>query len=179
LLRQRLGEAVTLTETTVEQIRLLAQNLRPPALDTVGLSYTLEGLCRDFSRRTRLPVDYVGADLPVLPEAAEISLYRFLQEALTNVAKHARANQVSVALHCGAEAEALSLSVEDDGQGFRDNGRNSMGLGLLGMRERLELLGGQLQIQSWSGQGARLTVRIPLNKPYIERRRSGDSRRPG
>ena len=173
-LRQRLGEAVALTETTMEQIRLLARDLRPPALDTVGLNYTLEGLCRDFAERTQLSVDYVGAELPVLPEAVNICLYRFLQEALTNVAKHAHASQVRIALSC--DAETVSLSVEDDGQGFDVQARMSRGIGLLGMRERIELLGGQLEVNSWPGQDTRLTARIPLQKAHIERRSIGDPR---
>jgi signal transduction histidine kinase len=173
-LRQRLGEAVALTETTMEQIRLLAYGLRPPALDAVGLSYTLEGLCRDFAERTQLSIDYDGAGLPVLPEAVNICLYRFLQEALTNVAKHANGNQVWVALRC--DAETVSLSVEDNGQGFDKLAKMPAGIGLLGMRERIELLGGQLEIESWPGQGTCLTARIPLQKAYFERRKAGDSR---
>jgi signal transduction histidine kinase/DNA-binding response OmpR family regulator len=173
-LRQRLGEAGALTETTMEQIRLLAYGLRPPALDAVGLSYTLEGLCRDFAERTQLPIDYAGAELPVLPEAVNMCLYRVLQEALTNVAKHADANQVRAALCC--DAETVSLAVEDDGQGFEVQAGTSVGIGLLGMQERIELLGGQLEIESWPGQGTRLMAHIPLQKAYLDRRRGGDSR---
>jgi signal transduction histidine kinase len=173
-LRQRLAEAGALTETTMEQIRLLAYGLRPPALDAVGLSYTLEGLCRDFAERTQLSIGYAGAELPVLPEAANMCLYRVLQEALTNVAKHADANQVRVALRC--DTETVNLLVEDDGQGFEVQAGTSAGIGLLGMQERIELLGGQLEIESWPGQGTRLTAHIPLQRAYLERRRGGDSR---
>jgi PAS domain S-box-containing protein len=175
-LRQRLGEAVALTETTMDQIRLLAYGLRPPALDAVGLNYTLEGLCRDFAMRTQLSIDYAGAELPALSEAANICLYRFLQEALTNVAKHAYANQVWVALRY--DAEMVSLAVEDDGQGFDKQAGTSAGIGLLGMQERIELLGGRLEIESWPGQGTRLTAHIPLQKAYLERRRAPDLRGP-
>ncbi len=175
-LRQRLGDAVVLTETTMEQIRLLAHGLRPPALDTVGLNYTLEGLCCDFAERTQLSVDYVGAKLPVLSEATNICLYRFLQEALTNIAKHAQASQVRVGLRC--DAETVSLSVEDDGRGFDEQiGMSEAGIGLLGMRERLEVLGGKLEIESGAGQGTRLRARIPVQKAHIERRSTSDSRR--
>jgi signal transduction histidine kinase len=173
-LHQRLGEATALTETTVEQIRLLAHGLRPPALDAVGLNYTLEGLCRDFAERTQLSVDYVGAEMPMLPEAVNICLYRFLQEALTNVAKHAQASQVRVGLRY--DSETVSLSVADDGKGFEEQNGMSAGIGLLGMRERLEVLGGKLEIESGAGQGTRLTAHIPLQKAYLERRRSHDSR---
>jgi PAS domain S-box-containing protein len=164
LLRQRIGDAAALTTTTMEQIRLLAQDLRPPALDAVGLNPTLEGFCRDFAQRTQLSIDYLGLESPVLPEAANSCLYRFLQEALTNVAKHACANQVCVALRC--DAETVSLSVEDDGRGFDRQARLSvsgwpMGIGLLGMQERLESLGGHLEIESRPGQGTRLVAYLP------------------
>jgi signal transduction histidine kinase len=170
-LRQRVGDAAALTDATMEKIRSLAQDLRPPGLDAVDLDPTLEGFCRDFAKRTQLPVDYLGLELPMLPEAVNICLYRFLQEALTNVAKHACASQVCVALHC--DAETVSLSVEDDGRGFDNQARLSisgwpMGIGLLGMQERLESLGGQLEIESRPGQGTRLVAHIPLREAYLE-----------
>jgi len=166
-LHQRLGEAVALTDTTMEHIRLLAQDLRPPALDTIGLDCTLEGLCQDFARRTRLSVEYAGTEIPALTEAAAISLYRFLQEALTNVARHANANWISVVLR--RDAETISLTVEDDGEGFQQGAAEAMGIGLLGMQERLELLGGRLQTQSWPGQGTRLTAHIPVHAAHMEK----------
>jgi signal transduction histidine kinase len=134
-LRQRISDATALTTTTMEQLRSLAQDLRPPALDAVGLNPTLESFCRDFAKHTQLCIGYLGTSVPVLPEAVNICLYRFLQEALTNVAKHACANQVCVALRC--DAETITLAVEDDGQGFGGHERLSvsgwpMGIGLLG-----------------------------------------------
>jgi PAS domain S-box-containing protein len=164
-LHQRIGDAAALTGATMEQIRLLAQDLRPPALDTVGLNPTLEGFCGDFAERTRLSIEYLGLELPMLPEPVNMCLYRFLQEALTNVAKHARANQVRVALRY--DAETVSLSVEDDGRGFDRQARMSercwpMGIGLLGMQERLESLGGRLEIESQPGQGTRLVAHLPV-----------------
>ncbi len=165
-LSQRLAEVIALTDVMMEQIRLLAQDLRPPTLDAVGLNPTLEGFCRDFARRTQLSIDYLGAELPVLPEAVNICLYRFLQEALTNVAKYARANQVRVVL--SYDAATVHLSVEDDGQGFDKQAVLSFsgrpmgaGIGLLGMQERLDLLGGWLEIESHPGQGTRLAAHIP------------------
>ena len=101
---------------------------------------------------------------PILPEAVNTCLYRFLQEALTNVAKHACANQVRVALRC--DAGTVSLSVEDDGRGFDAQARLSvsgwpMGIGLLGMQERLELLDGRLEIASRPDHGTRLVAYLP------------------
>jgi PAS domain S-box-containing protein len=162
---QSLQEAVTLANETLEQIRLLAQDLRPPELDVVGLNPTLEDYCHDFAEHARLSIDYAGTELPELPDAVSICFYRVLQEALTNVAKHAHASHVWVALRC--DADTLSLSVEDDGQGFDvpsevSVARQPRGIGLVGMRERLELLGGRLEIKSRPGQGTRLVAYAPL-----------------
>lgn len=163
-LRGRLKEAVALCEETMSQVRLLAHDLRPTTLDNVGLNLTLEGFCRDFAERTGLVIEYEGVEVPALPETAGISLYRVLQEALTNVAKHAHASHVWVRLH--ATANVVTLSVEDDGRGFEQPvagllSDQEKGIGLLGMHERMEALGGRLQISSQCCQGTRLTVSIP------------------
>ena len=165
LLQQRLGEAIGLAETTMDEIRNLAQNLRPPALDAVGLSATLEGFCRDFAERTRLTIDYHGTELSPLPEEVNICLYRFVQEALTNVAKHAQATHVQVALR--SDAEAIHLLVQDNGRGLGKNwpaSRRSPGIGLVGMHDRLDLLGGWLEIESQPGEGTRLVAYIPWER---------------
>ena len=164
-LRQRLGDAANLTSGIMEQIRLLAQDLRPPALDAVGLNLTLEGFCRDYSRRTRLSIDYQSTDGQVPAEPICICLYRFLQEALTNVVKHAGAGQVRVALQ--HDTDEISLSVEDNGHGFDVPSTlpaqsQPMGIGLLGMQERIESLGGWLEIESQPGQGTRLVAHVPM-----------------
>jgi len=162
-LHQRLDDAVAVTESITDQLRFLAQALRPPALDTVGIDATLEGLCRDFSRRTQLPIEYAGRNLPPIPDGISIHLYRFLQEALTNIGKHAQASRVRVALVC--DGGTLCLSVEDDGVGFdvaqKLGGKTRKGVGLLGMQERLDLLNGRLEITSQVGQGTRIRARVP------------------
>jgi signal transduction histidine kinase len=162
--RQSMREAMLLTEQTMEQVRLLARGLRPPSLDTVGLNPTLVDYCRDFARVTRLAVEYGGTDLPALSDAAAITLYRVAQEGLTNVARHARASRVWVTL--SQDAYQVSLSVQDDGQGFdmeavKRGSNHAPGIGLLGMQERLELLGGRLEVTSRPGRGTRLVARIP------------------
>jgi signal transduction histidine kinase len=163
-LRERIQESVMLTDDTMERIRLLARDLRPPALDAVGLGPTLEDVCRDFGERTQLFIDYASGELPALPDAVSICLYRVLQEALTNVAKHAHARRVQVALE--RDADLISLSVQDDGQGFDPQailspvGRPA-GIGLLGMQDRLELLGGGLEIDSQPDRGTRLFAYVP------------------
>jgi len=169
-LRQRLDDAVSLTDATMEGIRSLAQGLRPPALDAVGLNPTLEGFCRDFARRTQLSIDYLGAELPTLPEAFSICFYRFLQGALANVAKHACASQVAVVLRCSTD-KTITLSVEDDGQGFDREAMLSdlswsRGIGLLGLQERFGSLGGWIEIETQPGQGTRLVGHMPLQKAH-------------
>jgi signal transduction histidine kinase len=164
-IRQEMTAAVNLTDQTMEHIRLLAQNLRPPALETLGLNSTLDGLCRDFARRTKLPIVYEGVEMPRLPDAITISFYRFVQEALTNVVKHANASQVQVALR--RDDNTITVSVSDDGQGFNVDERLSTpahleGLGLVGILERLALLGGRLDIESDTGRGTRLVAHIPF-----------------
>ena len=162
-LHRRLDETIELSESITDQLRFLAQALRPPALDAVGLNATLEGLCRDFNKRTQLPIEYAGADLPRVPDSVGIHFYRFLQESLTNVSKHAQAHQVRAALT--HHEDMLSLSVEDDGLGFDVGGKlgseSHGGIGLLGMRERLVLLKGRLEITSRPGHGTRLVARVP------------------
>ncbi len=165
MLRQNLAEAIALTEATKEQIRLLAMGLRPPALDTVGLNLTLEAFCREFSRRTQLSIRYEGTEVGGLSDAMNICLYRVLQEALTNVVKHAQANQVEVKL--AREGQTVRLIITDNGRGFDQNAAKSLleqpaGIGLLGMKERLELLGGWLDAASQPGQGLRLVANLPV-----------------
>jgi len=150
-LHQRIGDAAVLADVTMEQIHSLAQDLRPPALDTVGLDPALDGFCRSFARRTQIAIDYRGTELPPMPNAVSTSLYRFLQEALANVAKHAHADRVGVVLRC--DGKTVSLSVEDDGRGFDRAATFSpsgwpVGIGLMGMQERLKSLGGRLEVDS-------------------------------
>jgi signal transduction histidine kinase len=162
-LHARLDEAVALAGSTTEQIRRMAQGLRPPALDTVGLDAALEELCRAFAAQTRLEVDYDGATLPPLPDLVGIHLYRCLQEALTNVARHARTDRAQVILQY--DGETISLAVEDKGCGFEaatsSGGASSGGIGLAGMRERLDALRGSLEIVSRPGKGTRITASVP------------------
>ena len=161
---QQLVEAVDLADTIMARLHTLARDLRPPALDTAGLDPVLAGLCRDFAGWSKLTVHYQGLDLPELTASAKICLYRFLQEALTNVAKHAQASQVSVRLEA-IDSQVL-LSIEDDGRGFDQAVEvagvpSSRSIGLLGLRERLELLGGWLELETGPGYGTRLTAHLP------------------
>ena len=162
-LRRRLSETVTVVESITDRLRFLAQALRPPALETMGLDVTLAGLCRSFGRRTGLRIDYKGKNLPRIPDGVSIHLYRVVQEALTNVSKHAHASRVCV--HLEYDGDLIRLLVEDDGVGFDCTTQFGVavhsGIGLIGMRERLDLLSGRLDIASRPGRGTRLTAWVP------------------
>jgi PAS domain S-box-containing protein len=162
-LHERIEAAAGLADETVERVRLLAHDLRPPELEAVGIDPVLEDYCREFGRRTHLAIRYQGIDLPALPDEVSICLYRVLQEALTNMLKHAKARKVRVVL--GYDGEVITLSVSDDGQGMHaldaSGLAHSKGIGILGMRERLELLGGGLEIRSRPGEGTHLKAWVP------------------
>jgi signal transduction histidine kinase len=163
-LRHQLTTAVTMVDATMERMRSLALALRPPALDAVGLSAALEGYCQSFADHTRLVVDYAAMELPLVPDSIGICLYRFLQEALTNIAKHARAKHVWIVLQ--RDDEEISLAVEDDGEGFdpstlRSSANRLTHMGLVGMQERLQLLGGRLDVHCQPGRGVHLVAHIP------------------
>jgi len=162
--RTRVQEAIQLTGVTMERIRSLAHTLRPPALDALGLNRTIGDYCRSFARKTGLEIKYQGQVLPKLPEEIQISFYRFLQEALTNIAKHAEAKNVSVEL--SYDQQVVSLFIEDDGRGFEtsDYLDKGNGIGLMGMKERIDLLGGRMDFQSTPGEGTLLVARVPYHQ---------------
>jgi two-component system sensor histidine kinase UhpB len=161
-LRDRLADLAQLTGDTMETLRTLAHDLRPPGLDAFGLNIAMEGLCHDFSNRTNLSLEYQGIEIPALPTTIALSMYRFAQEALTNIAKHADANQVIVQLT--QENGNIRLSIADNGRGFKYDPESlgSNGIGLVSMQERIDLIGGVLEITTAPGLGTRLVATVPL-----------------
>lgn len=159
----KLDTAMSLLEETIERIRDVNADLRPPVLDDYGLLAALRWFCQRFTERTGLPTVVEGCEPhPRLDQLAEISLFRVAQEALTNAARHARASRVVVRYE--GDAESVRLMISDDGAGFdisayRLNEQRA-GWGLVGMRERAEAVGGQLRIQSSPGAGTRVLVSI-------------------
>jgi PAS domain S-box-containing protein len=150
-----------------QEVHRIALELRPTALDDWGLETALTNYAAAWSRRTRVPVQsrFVGTDRRRLPPPVETALYRTVQEALTNVLKHARAGRVSLIVE--RRPDHVLAIVEDDGRGFDVEavmGAPDVGtrLGLLGMQERVALVGGTLEIESSPGGGTSLFVRIPL-----------------
>lgn len=150
-----------LVRATLQDVRQLAVELRPTALDDFGLVPALQRLTHTFSESTGIQVDLESA-MPAerLPADTETALYRILQEALTNVVKHARASRVSILL--ARKPSSVTVVIEDDGVGFDVASARPDGLGLVGMRERVALLGGRLAIESTPGAGTTCLAEVPL-----------------
>jgi signal transduction histidine kinase len=152
------------------KIRGLAQDLRPPILDALGLKVSMQTYCTEFTRRTHLPITFeVDESLPVLPDIYNITLYRVLQEALSNIVKHAKANHVWVDL--SSEDNNIILTVQDNGLGFNAGQTQSNGMGLSNMRERVTIAGGHFSISSDQRRGTILTAQfsLPENQDIPER----------
>jgi two-component system, NarL family, sensor histidine kinase DevS len=151
----------TLVVQALQDVRNLAVELRPSALDDFGLAPALERLVHTFEERSGVQIALqasLGAER--LPAEAETVLYRVVQEAITNVVKHAGADRVSVVVT--RRDGGVSVVVEDDGLGFDPEEVRTDALGLVGMRERLALLGGTLTIESTPASGTTLAVYLPL-----------------
>ncbi len=161
-LNDRLADLANLTGDTMEALRTLAHDLRPPGLDAFGLNVALEGLCHDFAARTQISVHYSGSDVPGLSTTTALSIYRFAQEALTNIAKHAEPQRVDVNLT--KEDKVMKLVIVDDGKGFiiDPDSRTSNGIGLVSMQERIDLIGGSLEIVTAPQEGVSLTAVVPI-----------------
>jgi signal transduction histidine kinase len=145
---------------TLQDVRQLAVELRPKALDDFGLVAALERLVETWEEQTGIRVE-LSSRLPGrLPAEIETALYRIVQEALTNIVKHARASRVSIVL--SERGHTAAVLIEDDGIGFAPAGVREEGLGLVGMRERVALVGGRLEIESRAGAGTTLSVEVPL-----------------
>jgi len=161
--RRQIGEVSELASQALEDVHRLALELRPSVLDDLGLVAALQRYVSDHNRRSSTTVDLVtvGLDHGRLPSAVETALYRIVQEGLTNIIRHAEAESATVMLkrHDGQ----IRVIIEDDGKGFDPQAAESSSrLGLYGMRERAELLGGELMVESTPGRGTTLCVEVPL-----------------
>ena len=146
---------------TLQDVRRLAVELRPTALDDFGLPTALERLASSFAEQTGAAVELesrLGDDR--LPAEVETVLYRIVQEALTNVVKHAQADRVSIVLR--RKDGSVTAVIEDDGRGF-DRSDAGEGFGLVGMKERVELVKGRLEIETSRGKGTTLVVEVPVS----------------
>jgi len=158
-LAPRMDRVLELVDTGMRSIRSVTRDLRPPLLDELGLLPALRALVEGFGERTGIAMSFAAPDaLPTLSNEAELALFRALQEALSNVARHAGARSVRIILE--RRADALDLEVQDDGRGLT----GQPGLGLTGMHERLGALGGDIRIDNAATGGVRLAVRLPLEQ---------------
>ncbi|MFN3928073.1 MAG: ATP-binding protein [Thermoflexus sp.] len=166
----RVAELKHLVEEIMEDLHRLAMDLRPAILDHLGLVAALRQYIGMYQRRYGLDVQFesIGLEEERLPPVVEIALYRILQEALTNVARHARATRVDVLLE--RRGDRIIAVVEDNGVGFDPEQAMRDGhLGLFGMRERAEQLGGKLIVESTPGSGTTVVVEVPYAHPDSDR----------
>ena len=169
--QESIGKLEQLADGLMRDIHRLAWELHPAALDDLGLEAALRRYAAEWSENNGVPVDFHsdGVEAHRLPLQLETTLYRITQEALTNVTRHANAKRVSVLLE--RRPDHVSLIVEDDGSGFDAGIQASAAqgkLGLLGMRERVTLAGGTLEIESTPGVGTTVFVRVPLKQEPAE-----------
>ena len=149
-----------LVVSTLQDVRRLAVELRPSALDDLGLVPAIDRLAQTVAESgMRVDVEaHIGDER--LPEPVETTLYRIVQEAVTNVARHSGAARLSITLT--RKNGAIVAIVEDDGKGFDPASTGTDGLGLVGMRERLALVGGALRIEAAAGAGTTIAAEVPL-----------------
>jgi PAS domain S-box-containing protein len=165
-LRERLNSMKRLIAQLFQLVRDVATALRPPILDA-GIASAIEWQARRFEARTQIPcLVEVPDNLPSLPDATAIGLFRILQESLTNVMRHAEAHTVE--LNLSLNEGVLCMSIADDGKGFDDRAERPTSFGLVGMRERVLIMGGRLHLDSVLGEGTTLRVYIPLEPALQE-----------
>lgn len=170
--RARIEPLREVVSTVLDDIKRLARGLRPSVLDDLGLVPALERLVQEFGKTHDVDVslDIRGLSGSRLLEQHEVTIYRIVQESLTNIAKHAQATTVNVAVE--RLGDKLKIAIQDDGRGFVVASAKQMisdgHLGLTGMQERAALLGGWLTIQSQPGQGTQTVSELPLPKGTVD-----------
>ena len=164
-LQNKIAHTQRMVEKSVDIVHRFARELRPTVLDDLGLIPALHSFVKSFSKRTHLPVHLtVFAAVEKLDSVKRTVLFRVAQEALTNVARHAHASRVDVSIE--KLPRGVGLTVQDDGRSFDvdrlSHAKGNKHLGLLGMRERVEMVGGSLRVESTPGQGTVIRAQIPL-----------------
>lgn len=160
--RKHLDEAEALSRQAQIELTSIIRELRPATLVKRGLVAALKQEVEAWSRLNRVTAEINVPDECVLPEEVESTLFRIAQEALSNIARHSQADQVEVHLECNQKE--VRLMVKDDGRGFDLKSVHDKGSGLNNMRERIEVLGGDFQVESAPGKGTRLVARCLLNR---------------
>jgi signal transduction histidine kinase len=161
-----LDDARRLNIQTLRSVRTLALGLRPSMLDDLGLQPALEWFAGEFSRRSGIPVHpaFQGC-VERIPEPHRTSLYRAVQETLTNAARHSKASRIDLAL--SATPSEATLTITDNGVGFDPKSSSAMGQGLLGLGERIRELHGRFTMDSSPGRGAKLIARVPISEVAV------------
>lgn len=163
--RQQCQSAIELTVLTHDRIHSLARTLRPPALDMMDLNSSIKDLCYLATGQSGIQVEYSGSETAGLPNYIQTTLFRLAQEGLTNIVKHSHAACAKITLE--NEPGFVEIKIEDDGCGFvpwSKNADQQQGIGLIGMKERLDAVGGTLSIQSDRTHGTQLLARIPIKE---------------
>jgi signal transduction histidine kinase len=157
-----------LVDTTIQMVREISTELRPGVLDDLGLTAAIEWQAQEFQTRMGIRCSFTSSlENIILDKERSTVIFRIFQEALTNVVRHANATRINVSLK--EEADNLILEVRDNGEGIKESEiSNAKSLGLLGMRERAILLGGEIKISGTPRKGTKVTVRIPLDKEVLE-----------
>ncbi|HET8748766.1 MAG TPA: PAS domain-containing sensor histidine kinase [Ramlibacter sp.] len=157
----KIATMLTMLDTCVASVRRIAADLRPLVLDDLGLVPALEWVVQNFNQRTGVPCELIVDEALELEEPFATGVFRIVQESLQNVAKHAEARHVEVELK--EQGDYLLLRVQDDGIGFRPSQpRKPQSLGLVGLRERAQLMRGELRVDSSPGAGTRVEAKIPM-----------------
>ena len=171
-LAHELAETKALANQAMEELLMLARQLRPTALDDLGLKAALAGHVKELGRQGKIKTSFEAhGDFSVLPSDVQLVVYRVAQEALSNAARHSGAETVRIRLlreqsRSGA-GDRVELTVGDDGSGFTFD-QAARGLGIAGMRERALLVGGDVQVESRPSVGTRVSLRVPLQPADIE-----------
>jgi signal transduction histidine kinase len=162
--QELIGSIKTVAERTVQTVRNMALLLRPSMLDDLGLVPAVEWYAREMSRRGEIEVEVHEENVSEeLPDPVKLCVYRMVQEALNNAARHAAAKNARVELN--QTSDAIRVKITDDGSGF--DPQRTRGMGLLGMEERVKRLGGTIQIDSRSGAGTTVNAELPLNRTNV------------
>ncbi len=157
-LKERLQEVRRDVEVLASDIRRLSHNLHPATVTQLGLVPSLRQLCREFSEQMRIPVEFVGGNLPPMPEEVAVALFRVSQECLANIAKHSKSSDARVSLM--NESGEVRLTITDRGVGFdMTRLKENPGLGLISIQERARMIGASIQIRSTPSIGTRVELR--------------------
>lgn len=162
VIHQELAKAGDLINQTISEVRQISHNLRPTLLDDLGLDTALKALIDQFMERTGIQVAYRFDVSCKLPDEIEITVYRLTQESLMNIEKHAQAKNIS--LHVLQSNRHVMFECWDDGKGITKKSELFSGIGLINMRERIELIGGDFMLESQRGKGTKVHALLPLEQ---------------